>query len=304
MLKLTGTTNHGCMDKDSIPFTVYSLVESRFTINQPAVCSHDSVIIDRRTSRGGINQYLWDYGDGIPVSKNDSLYYKQFKNTAGAPVNKQIKLTVLNNHNCPSIWTQPLKVNPKVTAAFAFKNNEDKVCYPFNSQLINSSVNANNYYWDFGDGTGSTESNPAHSFENFDNTTDKTYTVKLKARSESFCYDSVPHNITIYAKPNADFVFDPVAIDCPPFEAHMVNQSIGSNLTNKWYFAGLDSSSLVSPSYTFYNNGSSILARNIKLIVKSSKNCYDTLIQTLSVYPEPSVEFAPNSIKGCIPLKC
>ena len=82
----------------------------------------------------------------------------------------------------------------------------------------------------------------------------------------------------------------------------MVNQSIGSNLTNKWYFAGLDSSSLVSPSYTFYNNGSSILARNIKLIVKSSKNCYDTLIQTLSVYPEPSVEFAPDSIKGCSPL--
>jgi PKD repeat protein len=300
-LKLLGTSNHGCSDIDSIPFTVYSLVESRFTINQPAVCSHDSVIINRTTSRGGITGYLWDYGDGTST-RSDSIYFKKFTNPLGAPENRQIKLTVNNLQNCKSVWTQPLQVNPKVTAAFIFKDNADKVCYPFNSDLINTTSNASNYYWEFGDGSGSGDINPKHSFENFSNTTDKTYTVKLKARSDYFCFDSTTHNITIYAKPNANFIFDPVSIDCPPFEANMINQSTGSNLTNKWYYANLDSSNLINPSYTFYNNGSSILTRNIRLIVKSDKNCYDTLNQTLSVYPEPSVEFTPQNIMGCSPL--
>lgn len=45
--------------------------------------------------------------------------------------------------------------------------------------FTNHSVNANNYYWDFGDGESSTEINPAHTY-----LTSGCYIVTLKAKSE------------------------------------------------------------------------------------------------------------------------
>jgi hypothetical protein len=55
----------------------------------------------------------------------------------------------------------------------------------------NNSINATNYFWEFGDGMESTLQNPSHSYSNAG-----TYTVKLLSNSE-LCFDEFSQNITI-----------------------------------------------------------------------------------------------------------
>ena len=64
---------------------------------------------------------------------------------------------------------------PRATANFDFTNCEA----PCTVTFVNISQNATSYYWNFGDGTNSTEVNPKHLYEN-----EGTYTVSLEAKGE------------------------------------------------------------------------------------------------------------------------
>ncbi len=78
-------------------------------------------------------------------------------------------------------------VLPKVESNFTYTTNSDTGTVTF----INISENANNYEWDFGDGTSSTEINPVKTYEN------GTYTINLKATNVSGASDVFQNEITI-----------------------------------------------------------------------------------------------------------
>jgi PKD repeat protein len=56
-------------------------------------------------------------------------------------------------------------VHPEITSNFTADNFEG--CHPLEITFTDLSVNAINYYWDFGDGASSTETSPTHTFINF-----------------------------------------------------------------------------------------------------------------------------------------
>lgn len=300
IIRLTGESSHGCRDTALQIITVYSLVDARFTINRSGICSADSFEIDRRTSRGGIIQYLWNFDGDIEI-RNDSIFNYSFENTAlSVPDTMEITLTVRNSHNCTSEISQSILVYPEVTAGFAI--DDSTVCYPHLTTFTNSTVNANNFFWDFGDGSGSNNTTPVpHEFNNFDNISDQTFTINLIARSQYNCYDTISHGITIYAKPNAEFFF-PVSVDCPPFEASMVNESEGFNLTYLWDFGDGTTSILENPEHLFSNPGSTIADIPVTLTITSGRGCMDTVVRVLSVYPDVVVSFTASETEGCSPL--
>jgi PKD repeat protein len=116
-----------------------------------------------------------------------------------------------------------------------------------------------------------------------------------------FCYDSLQQNITVYAKPAAEFYF-PVTVDCPPFEASMVNESDGFNLTYVWDFGDGQTSTLPDPDHIFMNASDTLQNIPITLIITSGWGCSDTIVRELSVYPDVSVSFIPSLTEGCSPL--
>jgi PKD repeat protein len=301
VIYLSGESNHGCTGQHSDTITVYSLVDARFTINKSGICSADSFEINRSTSRGGITVYKWDWeSDGTTDdNRTDPVFSYSFENTTSStPDTNRITLTVLNSHNCPSSVSHPITVYPEVRANFTL--NDYTICYPDSSEFDNSTDNASYYYWDFGDGTGSNDPEPMHLFENFSNTADQPFTIRLIARSQYNCYDSAQHNLTVYAKPDAEFYF-PVTVDCPPFEANMVNESQGFNLTYLWDF-GDDTSTEPNPEHIFRNETSGILPIPITLTVTSARGCQDAVIRELNVYPDVVVNFTSSESEGCSPL--
>jgi PKD repeat protein len=299
-IRLTGESNHGCRDTALQTITVYSLVDARFTINKSGICSADSFEIDRRTTRGGITSYEWNFAGTID-NRTDSLFNYSFDNTTlSVPVQKQITLTVYNSHSCSSGISRNIDVYPEVRSAFTI--DDSTACYPHLTTFTNNTENANTYMWDFGDGTGSTNFTPVpHEFNNFDNVTDQTYTINLIARSTYNCYDTISHDITIYAKPDAEFYF-PVLVDCPPFEASMVNESEGFNLTYLWDFGDGTTSPLENPDHIFSNPGSTVADIPITLTVTSGMGCQDTVVRVLSVYPDVVVNLTMSESEGCSPL--
>ena len=76
-------------------------------------------------------------------------------------------------------------------------------------QFVNTSSNGGTSFWDFGDGTTSTDQNPSHSF-----TTSGTQTITL-VESNCNSSDTISVNITIGFAPNGTYSSDTISISVP-----------------------------------------------------------------------------------------
>jgi PKD repeat protein len=303
-IHLEALSQYGCYDDTTLTVEVYPYILAKFTIDKPAICSHEPFIIDRTSSAGAIQTYSWDYEDNGAVDevKADSMFSHTYPNTGMTIMSRQIRLTVTNPQGCDTSWTEQLDIYPQVRAAFEADTNE--ACYPMPLSLSNLSEPAVplTYYWDFGDGSNASAKNPDHVFKNFSRTDDQSFIVSLTATSEYGCDSTVSHTVTIHPKPLADFSF-PLAVDCPPFTVPFTNHSMGTSLDYAWDFDNDDTSTLQNPVETFENPGDTIAENNISLMVTTDFGCSDTIIKPIRVYPGVRVDFTASAWNGCNPLE-
>jgi PKD repeat protein len=303
-VQLMATSQYGCYDDTTVRIEVYPYIYANFTIDRPAICSDELFEIDRSNSRGGINHYYWDYeNDGsTDEDKTDSRFFHTYTNTGSANFTREIKLTVTNAQGCDTSWTEQIIVYPQVRAAFSVDDAE--FCYPHTSVFDNNSGPAVplTYQWDFGDGSTSVEENPRHTYENYSQTTDQTHSVTLTVVSEFGCDSTVSSPVTIHPKPRADFTY-PVTIDCPPFTVEFTDNSKGTNLSYAWDFDNGNTSSLMNPTQVFDNDGSSVIERQIQLVVTTEYLCGDTAVKPVQIYPHVEVGFTASAWSGCNPLE-
>lgn len=99
------------------------------------------------------NSYSWDFGNGQTTTQKDpSITY----GSAGTYI---VSLTASNGETT-NTYKQSISVSYKQpTASFTYKTKA-----PLTVVLANTSTNATNFEWDFGDGTTSTEKNPTHRY--------------------------------------------------------------------------------------------------------------------------------------------
>ncbi len=303
-IRLAATTQYGCFDDTTIQVEIYPYIYAHFTIDRPSICSDDLFTIDRTNTRGGINHYYWDYeNDGIyDDDMSDVRFEHTYSNKGATNLNRTINLTVTNPQGCDTSWTENIMVYPEVRAAFTVDDAE--FCYPQTTVFTNNSEPAVplSYYWNFGDGAASTEENPSHTYRNFTQTSDQNFTVSLTATSEYGCDSSVSANIIVHPKPVADFTY-PVTVDCPPFTVPFRDRSKGVGLSYAWDFDNGHTSTEANPTETFYNEESSILEKQIQLIVTTAYSCSDTSVKPIRIYPGVSADFTASTWAGCNPLE-
>jgi PKD repeat protein len=97
--------------------------------------------------------------------------------------------------------------------------------------FTNTSNGGTSFEWDFGDGTGSTEENPMHVYEE-----DGDYTVTLTV-TNSCGSVSTSQDIIIATPPNANFSAD-VTEGCVPFTVQFNDQSTTNTVSWQWEFPG------------------------------------------------------------------
>ena len=106
----------------------------------------------------GPNSFVWDFGDGSP-RVNAGTAPVDHRYPAAGTYYARLVLVDTNYCNAPDSLTDTLRVSPLVKAQFSVPS---PACAPFNARFTNNSLAGETFFWDFGDGTTSTATNPVH----------------------------------------------------------------------------------------------------------------------------------------------
>lgn len=158
------------------------------------------------------------------------------------------------------------------------------ICYPDPVDFQNLTVNADQFFWDFGDGTTSTVQSPQHFFPG-----PGSYTVTLIASDSAGCYQA---DTSVYIIDIGDFqggIVQPTDTLCIG-ESYQLQASGGTNYA--WSPAlFLDDSTLANPTAT-------VSGTTVFTVIVSDSCGVDTLSATLFVYNDnPTIS---NDTSLCI----
>jgi gliding motility-associated-like protein len=230
------------------------------------------------------SSFIWDFGDGTervvagmsPVTHS----YAQ-----PGPYIVRLILNDTSYCNNPDSISYTLRVNPLVVAQF---ETPDKGCAPYDAVFNNTSLAGETFFWDFGDGTTSTEEYPVHTYQ-----VAGAYTVRLTATDTRTCNvtDDTSMVITVYERPTASFSFRPITpeINKPTI---FTNNSIGG-VRHIWYFGdgdSLETNSMNDVSHQ-YNVTDSF---TVMLVTFNVAGCPDTAYQRVAALIDPLLD-VPNA---------
>jgi len=303
-VELKVTDANGCTDVSSHTATAYPLVLANFTFEHNAdKCSPFPVNFTNATLNG--NQFEWYFDLQTGSTSPDTTVTN--KNNLSRNFDNQIANNILNytlqlvstdsNTHCTDKTQRQLEVYPHIVSRFTPDITE--ACVP-NVQFTNLSSGLANYIWDFGDGQSSVETNPIHTFVNHE-LNQKVYTVQLIAKQNATgCVDISDTTITAYSYVKAKFGLknvneskssgkSAVVGGCTPLEV-MITDSSKVTGTWSWDFGdGVTSTTRQPGIRTYINTDKTYPLDNkpytIRLRVENAEHCWDTLSQTIQVYP-------------------
>jgi len=250
-----------------LPNTSNAQLSANFTSNIVTGCAPILVQFSDQ-STGNPTSWQWNLGNGtISTLQNPSTTYI-------LPGTYTVTLTVSNSSgtNTKTV-TGYINVTPTPTVNFVASDSVS--CAPETIQFTNLSVpgisGTANYFWDFGDGTTSTQTSPSHTYAN-----NGVYTVTLSATNSAGCSNILakPNYIQLVNKPAASFTATNNNSCTLPLTVSFTNTATGGT-TYKWNFGDGGTSTSPNPSHTY----SSANSYTVRLIVTNAAGCSDTLIQ-------------------------
>lgn len=141
--------------------------------------------------------YTWDFGDNSPHYTTNSA--DPIKHTYAQPGTYTVKLWVDKNSNCGDSATAIVYAYPVFKADFTSLGACTNKGTQFTSTTRADIGSVAYYKWDFATGAAGDTSNLPN--PNFNYTQPGTYAVKLYARSDKGCEQTITRNLTIYDKP-------------------------------------------------------------------------------------------------------
>jgi gliding motility-associated-like protein len=240
---------------------------------------------DLSIANSGTNiEWLWDFGDGNFSSQQNPLH------TYVVAGSFTITLQVKNSRGCTKIINKPnyISISSGIQANFNVTQNSN--CgVPSTVTFSNTSVGTgtSTYFWNFGDGTNSTQPNPTKTY-----TTPGSYTVSLVAISSSGCRDSLikPNLINIGAV-NANFSSTG---NCINSYINFTNISTPNPVSVFWNFGDGTTSTNIQPTKVFSLPGS----YQVKMVANFG-NCSDSITKTIVINPKPTVSFTNTPEGAC-----
>ncbi|QEC67147.1 PKD domain-containing protein [Panacibacter ginsenosidivorans] len=258
--------------------------------NGPGTCA-DSIFVftDQSSTYGGfaLNKWIWDYGDGTI----DTLTGSPFQHRYADSGTYNIKLKVFDANGCyDSTYNTSSVIIGKPYADFSIL--DSLRCTSSSVSFSNQSAGLSlQYNWNFGDGTISNATLPAHFYA-----TEGIYTVSLSVSDIYGCKDSAikPTSVTI-SNPVAAFSISDSASRCTlPVQATNMSKNYSSLA---WDFGDGGNAVIDNPFHLYTVPGK----YNLQLIAKGYGECYDTAYRSVELRgPYGTFQFTAND--GCFPL--
>ncbi|PWT98041.1 MAG: hypothetical protein C5B52_12765 [Bacteroidetes bacterium] len=230
-----------------------------------------------------IASFNWNFGDGFTSNSPTPTH------TYNAVGQYTLGLTVTTTGGCTITKSYPAGVKVGTPPPVVdFTSSATTPCTNASTQFTNlSSPIANEFYWDFGDGTTSTLSDPTHTFADTG-----TFTIKFTASYNGCATTTVKTNYITVLPPVAKFT---KSVNCAsPYTVTFTDASIlaAGPTTYLWDFG--DGTTATGPgpvAHTFASAGKF----GVSLTVTNGV-CVNTLIDSISISPPAAVIVASKNV--------
>ena len=282
MITLIVTNANGCTDSISHTITLQPKPTAAFSVNNLSSCLNNNFVFSNTSVNA--TSYFWDFGDGsVSTLQNPSKSYT----TAGTYT---VSLTVTGSNGCTDVTTKTVTAIVKPTASFSLLN-FSPCSNNFTITTVNTSTGATNYFWDFGDGILTNQTNITKTFAGIG-----TYTIMLIATNTNGCTDTAKQTISFINKPTASFAVSSTSQCLTSNSFSFANSSTGNISGFAWDFGDGTSSTLLNPTKSYLAAGT----YTVKLTVTNSNGCTDIASQTLTVTGKPVISYSINNATQCI----
>ena len=232
--------------------------------------------------------FVWDFGDGTPRITTDTGALTHSFAAAGT---YKVRLILPDTSYCnsPDSSTVTLRVAPLVKAIIGAPS---VGCIPEDVVFENNSLAGQDFFWDFGDGSGIVKINSQQVVHQY--TTPGTYTVKMRAVDTSTCNreDSTTISLRLAEKPTAAFTVSPVTPQ-ENFPFTFTNTSSSDAISFKWLYGDGDSLVTISRSNIDHQYNSTGKFE-VMLIAYNKEGCSDTAVQEVVAIISPRLDL-PNA---------
>lgn len=297
-LTLIVSNAEGCSDTIVKNITVHPPVTSNFMASTLEGCHPLDVTFSDLSLNAG--NHFWDFGDGASSVLPSPAH--AFLNIGTTDVTYMVTLTTsTSDGECKSSVSWPVVVHPMVKADFTIPLKVS--CSPFDVQILNASVNASLFRWNFGDGTDTITNTLLplnHVFSNPDFSAPRDYEITLVAENAEGCSSEAKRTISVEANIIAGFNISS-SEGCHPLSVNLVNTSQGAAYYS-WDFGDGFSGSQLSPVHTFTNYSDTVVTRRIRLVATSQANCISELAGEVVIHPKPRAAFEVNKVMDCPPV--
>ncbi|MBS1747171.1 MAG: PKD domain-containing protein [Bacteroidetes bacterium] len=280
----------GGSGEDSIIKTNYVTVYENPVINFSAQPESGCVPLtvqftDNSTAgSGSINQWIWDFGDGITSTDKNPSHTYFISDTFS------VTLTTINSFGCKNTLQQEdlIKVGDVILDSFTYSY--VSACKPPVAVTFNNLSQSNSdltFFWDFGDGNTSTAKNPVHTYSSSGD-----FNVKLVATNANGCNQTYEEKILI-GSANADFTFANACINSPTI---FIDNSNPKSLTQKWFFGDGTSGSGSQVSHVYTASGTYQVT-----LYADFGGCKDTITKPVTTGQKINADFtASGNTNTCL----
>jgi len=288
---LVVTSIDGCIDTIIKPVIITAQPASQFSFNN--ACAGETVNFSNQSTISApftINEWEWDFGDGSPLNTTEWEPQHNY-NTAGTYYVRLIAWS--DNHICSDTLLDSVYVYPQPLVDFSYSD----VCLFTSMDFSNlSQGEVTDWHWNFGDGSPHNfNMNISHTYD-----TPGTFDVTLTATTIYGCIDSTTKTVTVYSQPNAEFSSENVCLGTiNDFTDLSTIPPPGNIIAYQWNFSDATPfDNNISTSHLYANPGN----YNVVHSVVSDEGCIDSIIHTITVHPNPVVDFIGEPDEGCSPL--
>lgn len=264
-VRLQVTDQNGCWtDTTYSAVFAYPIPVADFEIEKETTCGLPVNVVFDNLSEAA-EGFTWELGDELTTAL---VSPSQSYNQSGDYI---INLTASNQYGCYDTMQQMMTLYEAPVADFGLDSMIG--CQPVLAQMENFS-NGNRFYWDFGDGTTSTESQPQHLYE-----AAGFYDITLRVSFDDVCFDSLELEgaVEVLQVPNASFEWVQELLNNKPTGTiQFINRSeFGEQFF--WDFGDGVSSTLPDPNHRYTQNG----AWQVELTTIAPSGCKDDTLAYL-----------------------
>lgn len=260
LVELIVTSIYGCTDTAYGNVTVLPDPQAMFLATPVSQTYPDTTVNIANNTGQGPWQYEWDFGDGNTSNlQNPGVHDYTGWGTFDI-------MLIVSTPYCSDTAMQNIEIIPPLPVPDFIGSGEG--CQPLTISFVNTSLYADSYIWQFGDGGTSNQVNPTYTY-----TIPGTYSVELIATGPGGVQSTVKvDSVIVHERANAFFTFTPAVVFVPSNPVQFYNLSSFAD-SYEWDLGDGTNSVAFEPVHSYTSAG----FFNVTLIANNQWNCPDTL---------------------------